>query len=102
VIWQKKEMEEQQFVTDFILNNLKNLTSEVAISSPYSLKAGALLHIKTDIEGILNDNSNLKQVISVLHPTPLFVDYLNRKQKILFWKTRGTTGNITLVFGRIK
>jgi isochorismate synthase len=23
VIWQKKEMEEQQFVTDFILNNLK-------------------------------------------------------------------------------
>jgi isochorismate synthase len=25
VIWQK-EMEEQQFVTDFILNNLKNLT----------------------------------------------------------------------------
>jgi isochorismate synthase len=32
VIWQKKEMEEQQFVTDFILNNLKNLTSEVAIS----------------------------------------------------------------------
>jgi isochorismate synthase len=33
VIWQKKEMEEQQFVTDFILNNLKNLTSEVAISS---------------------------------------------------------------------
>jgi isochorismate synthase EntC len=28
----EKEMEEQQFVTDFILNNLKNLTSEVAIS----------------------------------------------------------------------
>jgi isochorismate synthase len=27
VIWQKKKMEEQ-FVTDFILNNLKNLTSE--------------------------------------------------------------------------
>jgi isochorismate synthase len=70
VTWEKKEMEEQQFVTDFILNSLKNLTSEVAISSPYSLKAGTLLHIKTDIEGILNDNSNLKQVISVLHPTP--------------------------------
>jgi isochorismate synthase len=70
VTWEKKEMEEQQFVTDFILNSLKNLTSEVALSSPYSLKAGTLLHIKTDIEGILNDNSNLKQVISVLHPTP--------------------------------
>jgi isochorismate synthase len=70
VIWERKEMEEQQFVTDFILNNLKELTSEVSISSPYNVKAGALLHIKTDIEGILNDNSNLKKVISVLHPTP--------------------------------
>ncbi|MEZ7500575.1 isochorismate synthase [Flavobacterium sp. Arc3] len=69
-IWEQKEIEEQQFVTDFILNNLKGLTSEVSISSPYALKAGALLHIKTDIEGVLNDNSNLKQVISVLHPTP--------------------------------
>jgi len=69
-IWEQKEIEEQQFVTDFILNNLKGLTSEVSISSPYALKAGALLHIKTDIEGVLNDNSNLKQVISALHPTP--------------------------------
>jgi isochorismate synthase len=76
-------MEEQQFVTDFILNNLKNLTSEVAISSPYSLKAGALCTLKQTLK-VLNDNSNLKQVISVLHLRRLFVDYLNRKQKILF------------------
>lgn len=69
-IWDKKEIEEQQLVTDFILNNLKDLTTEVSISTPYTLKAGTLLHIKTDIEGILNNDSNLKQVISMLHPTP--------------------------------
>ncbi|MGO4820708.1 MULTISPECIES: isochorismate synthase [unclassified Flavobacterium] len=69
-VWEKKEMEEQQFVTDFILNNLKELTSEVSVSSPYTLQAGNLLHIKTDIEGVVNANSNLKQVVSVLHPTP--------------------------------
>lgn len=70
VIWEKKEMEEQQFVTDFILNNLNNLTSEVAVSSPYTLQAGTLAHIKTDIEGIINENSSLKQIVSALHPTP--------------------------------
>jgi len=70
VIWEKKEMEEQQFVTDFILNNLKGLTSEVAVSSPYTLQAGTLAHIKTDIEGVINENSSLKKVVSVLHPTP--------------------------------
>jgi isochorismate synthase len=89
VIWQKKEMEEQQFVTDFILNNLKNLTSEIAISSPYSLKAGSLLHIKTDIEGILNENSNLKQVISVLHPTPAVCGLPKQEAKDFILKNEG-------------
>lgn len=70
VVWEKKEMEEQQFVTDFILRNLKDLTSEVSVSSPYTTQAGTLAHIKTDIEGVINENSSLKQVVSVLHPTP--------------------------------
>lgn len=70
VVWEKKEMEEQQFVTDFILDNLKELTSEVSVSSPYTAQAGTIAHIKTDIEGVINDNSSLKEVVSVLHPTP--------------------------------
>lgn len=70
VLWEAKEKEEQQFVTDFILENLKNLASEVTVSSPYTLKAGNLLHLKTEIEGIVNENSDLKQLVSVLHPTP--------------------------------
>lgn len=70
VIWESKEIEEQQFVTDFILENLKGLTSEVAISSPYTVQAGNVLHIKTDIEGVINKTSKLNQVVSVLHPTP--------------------------------
>jgi isochorismate synthase len=70
VVWEKKEIEEQQFVTDFILNNLKDLTSEVTLSSPYTAQAGTLAHIKTDIEGVINEHSNLKEVVSVLHPTP--------------------------------
>lgn len=70
VRWQTKEKEEQQFVTDYILDNLRSIASEVVISSPYTVQAGNLLHIKTDIEGILNDNSTLREVVSVLHPTP--------------------------------
>ena len=70
VVWEKKEMEEQQFVTDFILNNLKSLTSEEVVSSPYTVQAGTLAHIKTDIEGTIKENSSFKEVVSVLHPTP--------------------------------
>lgn len=70
VIWENKEKEEQQFVTDFILENLENVTSDIAFSNPYTYKAGNLLHIKTDISGNLDDHSDVKQLVEILHPTP--------------------------------
>jgi isochorismate synthase len=70
VVWQNKEKEEQQFVTDFIVNTLNNVASDVIVSKPYSLKAGSIWHIKTDISGKLNSESTLKEVIQLLHPTP--------------------------------
>lgn len=70
VEWDNKEVEEQHFVTNYILDKLKELTTEVNVSSPYTVKAGNLVHIKTDIEGLINENSNLKQVVTALHPTP--------------------------------
>lgn len=70
VIWEHKEKEEQQFVTDFILENLESVTSDIAISNPYTYRAGNLLHIKTDIEGAINEDSTLKKILDILHPTP--------------------------------
>ena len=70
VIWGEKEIEEQKFVTDFIVDNLKDITSELSTSEPYTLKAGNILHIKTDIEAVLQPENNLKKVVSILHPTP--------------------------------
>jgi len=70
VTWGGKEIEEQKIVTDFIVDNLKELTSELSTSAPYTLKAGNILHIKTDIEAVLNPGYGLKDVVSILHPTP--------------------------------
>ncbi|MBA4275881.1 isochorismate synthase [Flavobacterium sp.] len=70
VIWPKKEQEEQQIVTDYIVEKIKDITSEVEVSEPYSLKAGSIWHIKTDISGTLNSSSNLCEVVQLLHPTP--------------------------------
>jgi isochorismate synthase len=70
VIWGNKEQIEQQFVTDYILETIKNLIFDIEISSPYTLKAGNLLHLKTDIKGIINEDASLKQLVLLLHPTP--------------------------------
>lgn len=71
VNWGDKEQEEQQFVTDAILDNLKEYVSNIKTTGPYTSKAGNLLHLRTDITGILNSGSaNLHHLISAIHPTP--------------------------------
>jgi len=82
VVWPKKEQEEQQFVTDYIVEKVKNVASEVLVSQPYSLKAGSIWHIKTDISGILNSSSSLREVALLLHPTPAVCGYPKDKSKV--------------------
>ena len=70
ILWGEKEKEEQQFVTDYLVSRLKNVASAVQFTKPYSIKAGTIWHIKTDVSGVLNSDSSLKKVIQLLHPTP--------------------------------
>lgn len=70
VTWQQKEIEEQQFVTDYISNSLKNKITDVEISKTYTVKAGNLLHLRTDISGSINNGNEIKSLIESLHPTP--------------------------------
>lgn len=69
-IWEEKEKKEQQFVTDFILDNLKKYSSEILFSEPYTFRAGSIVHIKTDIEATINIKNDFKNIIEKLHPTP--------------------------------
>lgn len=69
VVWQEKEKTEQQLVTDFIVKSLEGLVKDVLVSSPYSVKAGNLWHIKTDISATLKSKKILKKIITTLHPT---------------------------------
>ncbi|WP_026730336.1 chorismate-binding protein [Flavobacterium denitrificans] len=81
IIWQQKEKDEQQFVTDFIVKRLREFTASVVVSEPYSLKAGSIWHIKTDISGVLKDNSTLEEVVDTLHPTPAVCGLPKKKSK---------------------
>ncbi len=81
VVWPKKEQEEQQFVTDYIVEKVKNVASKVLVSKPCSLKAGSIWHIKTDISGTLNSDSSLREVALLLHPTPAVCGYPKDKSK---------------------
>ena len=69
--WTDKEIEEQQYVTDSILENLEKVTTYVKVSKPYTQRAGDLEHLRTDIEGAVRKNGKtFLDIAKALHPTP--------------------------------
>jgi len=69
--WNQKEREEQQLVTDYILNVLKkNKMQSVESEGPCSMQAGNLVHLKTDIHFSLSHRTDILSLIDELHPTP--------------------------------
>ena len=70
ITWNKKEIDEQQIVTEFIIDSLKQHADNVSFSKPYNFKAGSLIHIKTDIDAAFNTQSDLEKSMLLMHPTP--------------------------------
>ena len=71
VVWRQKEIDEQQFVTDYIVDVISKVGVDVQKSAIETVKAGSLLHLKTTIFGKFNtQNSMLKTLVNALHPTP--------------------------------
>lgn len=70
VNWQEKELYEQQYVTDYILENIKDKITKIQTKGPYTVKAGSLLHLRTDISAKLKTPNLLGNLINSLHPTP--------------------------------
>jgi len=70
-VWNHKEKEEQQIVVDSISTSLQKVTSVVKISKTYTRRAASLVHLCTDITGILKKGkTTLSSITSTLHPTP--------------------------------
>ncbi|SRX75955.1 isochorismate synthase [Aequorivita antarctica] len=71
VFWGSKELDEQQLVTDVIIDSLQRVTSVLKVSNPFTYQAGSLLHLRTDITGVLkNGKATLTTITAALHPTP--------------------------------
>ncbi|MQP24253.1 isochorismate synthase [Flavobacterium sp. LMO8] len=70
VIWATKEIEEQQFVTDYIVSKVKDKVNNLIVSDIKTVKAGNLVHLKSFISGELTADFQANALIKTLHPTP--------------------------------
>lgn len=67
--WNIKEIEEQEYVTHFILDQLSSLNLSTEASDPVSVRAGKIWHLKSEIKAHVPD-LGIKNIIKCLHPTP--------------------------------
>ncbi|GAA3580776.1 chorismate-binding protein [Snuella lapsa] len=71
VTWGVKEKNEQSYVTDYIISSLDGFSDSVKVSGTQTVKAGNLLHLRTQVSGTLSRGVNgLKDLLYRLHPTP--------------------------------
>lgn len=71
--WGLKEIAEQQVVTDFISNTLKNLgVPDLKISAPATAPSGPIEHLKSKLEWHMPHHTNapMLQLLEAMHPTP--------------------------------
>ena len=71
-IWDQKEIAEQKFVTDYIVNKLSKFSTGLQVSETETVKAGSLVHLRTEIKGELDavKGNSLFSLVNLLHPTP--------------------------------
>lgn len=79
VNWNAKEKEEQQIVTNYILEILQSASKKVYAEKPSTVKAGNLLHLQSKIKAELEDDFNLEKVLKALHPTPAVAGFPKQK-----------------------
>lgn len=75
VSWGEKEATEQQIVTDYIAENLSFICATLNVSEVETVRAGNLLHLKTEISGVFKKGCTLRNLIEALHPTPAVCGY---------------------------
>lgn len=68
IAWTEKEKKEQQLVTDYISDIVKETCKNVNVSGPKDVMAGNVVHLKSEFSAILT--TDLKELITKLHPTP--------------------------------
>ncbi|SNR16899.1 Isochorismate synthase [Tenacibaculum jejuense] len=82
--WGEKELDEQQLVTDYITEKLREESEYLTVDNLETIKIGNLLHLRTKISG--RAKYDIKSVIKVLHPTPAVCGFPKEESKSFILK----------------
>lgn len=106
--WTDKEKDEQNYVTQFILSELKNtFCHDIEHSKPITVNAGPVQHLQTKIKAKLSDKHDWAKLLNALHPTPAVCGIPTQKAKSFISEIENHdrkfyTGYISILTGNSK
>lgn len=68
--WSEKNKHEQALVVSYIDERLRRFSDSVTQTDPYTVRAGRMVHLRSDFRFRLDSANRLGEVIESLHPTP--------------------------------
>lgn len=68
--WDDKNRKEQRYVTEYISSCLHQFGVKTTEKGPFTVQAGALAHLKTEIRFELPEDKRVGDLLQTLHPTP--------------------------------
>lgn len=79
IVWGEKELEEQEMVTDYLIEKIGSITKDYKVSKQETYRIGDLFHLRTKVEGTYNES--IESLINLLHPTPAVCGFPKEKAK---------------------
>ncbi len=68
--WSAKNIREQRYVASYIAGCIAPFACDVTEKGPYTVRAGNLVHLRSDFSFTLNRGDRLGNLLDALHPTP--------------------------------
>jgi len=68
--WSTKNIQEQRYVASYISECLEHRVGRFSEDGPYSVRAGNLVHLRTDFCFENYDQGHIGELLTALHPTP--------------------------------
>ena len=68
--WSVKNIQEQLFVSTYITESLEQYATDIVQQGPYTMRAGNLVHLRSDFEFSLPSVNCIGELLNTLYPTP--------------------------------
>lgn len=68
--WSGKNIREQQYVADYILDAISPYADSVIADGPHTVRAAGLVHLRTDFTFKISGDHRVGEILDALHPTP--------------------------------